>query len=399
MRCTIRNMGEYEDLDNIQKEALIEAFGQPSDYQEPSLVEVDIAEVAEYDNLRSKIEGLSVEKGSMESEVLESYLNRGILAENEDGTYELNSVWKPQQLEKMEKEEMIDTDKINLYSSETPEATNIRLLETGEGFHMDIEDGVTFNLKKAKNLEQAEYESANKIQEMTEDFIEFFASDENSGDEPVNSGYMNTSSKPTKSENQGGEQNMTEEQDVDVPMTAAHAIAYEAHENLGQYDEVVEDDLYNLDVDEKVALGTAAVMHGVEEDEYEDFGWIEIDEFVEQYGDEFNDEAFKRYKGQMGGNQFDEDLSGIAGDEVDEMNRIKQGLGTDTVLWEAAYREKAADNEEAQEIIQGVLEQVSRLDTGDSRLQSSRRGLQIAENTEKKQSQKASDIDDLARNL
>lgn len=392
-------MNNYEDLDNTQKEALIDAFGQPSDYQEPSLTEVEITQVAEYDNLRSKLEGLSVERGSMGSEQLESYLNRGILAENEDGSYEVNSVWRPQQLEKMEIEGMIDTDQINLYRSETPEATEIKVLDTGQEFHMDIEDGVTFNLQKATNIQEAEYESANKIQEMTEDFIEFFASGVDSGGEPGNTGYMNTSSKPAGTNSQGGEQNMTEEQDVDVPMTAAHAIAYEAHENLDQYDDVVEDDLYNLDVDEKVALGAAATMHGVEEGEYEDFGWIEIDEFVDQYGDEFNDEAFKRYKGQMGGNQFEADLAGNAGDEVDEINRIKQGLGTDTVLWEAAYREKAADNEEAQEIIQGVLEQVSRLDRDDSRLQSSRQGLQIAENTEKRQSQKASDIDDLARNL
>ena len=392
-------MAEYEDLDNTQKEALVDAFGQPSDYEEPSLTEVGIKEVAEYDKLRNKLEGLSVEKGSMESEELENYVNRGILAEKEKGGYELNSVWRPQQIETLQREGMLDTEEINLYTSETPEATNIRVLDAGEEFYLDIEDGTTFRLREANNIEGAEYHSADKIQEMTEEFIEFFANNGGSKDEPGNTGYMNTSSKPAGAKTQGGEQNMTEEQDLDVPMTAAHAIAYESHKNLDQYDDVVEDDVYDLDVDEKVALGTAAAMHGVEDDEYEEFGWIEIDEFVEQYGDEFNDEAFKRYKGQMGGNQFDEDLSGIAGDEVDEINRIKQGLGTDTVLWEAAYREKAADNEEAQEIIQGVLEEISRLDRDDSRLRSSRQGLQIAENTEKRQSQKASDIDDLARNL
>lgn len=205
-------------------------------------------------------------------------------------------------------------------------------------------------------------------------------------------------SKPVGSNDTGGDKDMTDDE-YDVPMTAAHAVAYESHKNLDEHEDVADDELYNLDLDEQVALGAAAVMKGIEEEEYDDFGFVELDEFIDQYGEEFNDEAFKRYKGQMGGNQYDEDIPGNVGDEVDEINRIKQALGTDTVLWEALYREKAADNEESQEVLEGVLEEVSRLDRDDSRLQSSRAGLQIAENTERVQSDKADDIDDLARNL
>ena len=205
-------------------------------------------------------------------------------------------------------------------------------------------------------------------------------------------------SKPVGSKTTGGETNMTDDE-YDVPTTAAHAVAVEHHENLDEYEDVADDELYNLDLDEQVALGTAGVLKDMEEGRYDDIGTAELAEFIDNYGDEFNGDAFLRYKGQMGGNQYDEDIPGNVADVVDEVNDVKQALEADTLVWEALYREKAADNEESQEVIEGMLNEVSRLDRDDSRLQASRAGLQIAENTERAQSQKASDIDDLARNL
>lgn len=203
-------------------------------------------------------------------------------------------------------------------------------------------------------------------------------------------------SKPVESNTTGGENNMTD--DYDVP-TTAHAVAVEHHQNLDEYEDVADDDLYNLDLDEQVALGTAGVLKDMEEGLYDDIGTADLAEFIDSYGDAFNGDAFLRYKGQMGGNQYDEDIPGNVADVVDEVNDVKQALEADTLVWEALYREKAADNEESQEVIEGMLNEVSRLDRDDSRLQASRTGLQIAENTEQAQSQKADDIDNLAGNL
>lgn len=205
-------------------------------------------------------------------------------------------------------------------------------------------------------------------------------------------------SKPVELNDTGGDNTMTDDE-YDVPTTAAHAVAVEHHQNLDEYEDVADDELYNLDLDEQVALGTAGVLKDMEEGQYDDIGTAELAEFIDNYGDAFDGDAFLRYKGQMGGDQYDEDIPGNVADAVDEVNDVKQALEADTLVWEALYREKAADNEESQEVIEGMLNEVSRLDRDDSRLQASRTGLQIAENTEQAQSQKADDIDSLARNL
>jgi|APHM01.1.fsa_nt_gi hypothetical protein len=193
---------------------------------------------------------------------------------------------------------------------------------------------------------------------------------------------------------------MTDDDYDEVPMTAAHAVAVEHYdENLDDYDDVVEDDLSDLDLGEQVALGTAGVLKGMEEGQYDDIGTEDLAEFIDNYGDAFKGDKFMSYKGNMGGEQYDEDIPGDVANAVDETNDVKGALEADTLVWEALYREKAADNEESQEVIEGMLNEVSRLDRDDSRLQSSRRGLQDAENIERAQSQKANNIDDLARNL
>jgi hypothetical protein len=214
----------------------------------------------------------------------------------------------------------------------------------------------------------------------------------------LESGNNGVSSKPEGTTDRGGDNDMTDEEYDNVPMTAAHAVAVEHHQSLDEYEDVADDELYN-DLDKQVALGTAGVLKDMEEGQYDAIGTAELAEFIDNYGDAFDGDAFLRYKGQMGGDQYDEDIPGNVADAVDEVNDVKQALEADTLVWEALYREKAADNEESQEVIEGMLNEVSRLDRDDSRLQASRTGLQIAENTERAQSQKADEIDRLARNL
>ncbi|NMJ76892.1 hypothetical protein GLU64_00565 [Nanohaloarchaea archaeon] len=94
----------YDDLDELQKQALIDAFGEPSDYETPLFSEADITEVAKYSNLRTKLEGLNVERGSMDPERLDYFTgeNGNILRDSDEGEYEVNSIWDSWMLEEME---------------------------------------------------------------------------------------------------------------------------------------------------------------------------------------------------------------------------------------------------------------------------------------------------------
>ena len=207
----------YDDLDSLQKQALTDAFGEPSDYQTPLFSEADITEVAEYSNLRTKLEGLDVNRGSMDSERLDYFTgeNGNILKESDEGEYEVNSIWDSWMLDEMEEKDMIDSSQFSFYKAENLEDTDMSVLEVDGSFYLDIEDGVTFSLESAETVEDAEYDSAEKVQHMTEEFIKQFACEE--GEEPSDTGYINDiSSKPEEDsrEIEGGEKQMSQLEQV-----------------------------------------------------------------------------------------------------------------------------------------------------------------------------------------
>ena len=384
-------MKGFEDLTEAQRDALTDAFGNPDEYGNTNLSRIeDPIDAAGYEVFRESLEGQTVSRGEMEQQKIDSYKNIGFLREGEEGL-EINSLWDDWQVKALQKNGMYDFEEPEIYVSEQSEKPQITFVHINDEAKIEIENSLTYPVDEVSS-DAAE----DKLRELSNDFVVFFTEEESEERDDENN---TSSSKPDDSNDTGGDNDMTDDEEYDVPMTAAHAVAYESRKNLDEHEEVVDDELYNLDVDEQVALGTAGVLKGMEESEYGDIGTAELAEFIDDYGDAFEGDAFLRYKGQMGGDQYDEDIPGNVADVVDDTNDIKQALEADTLVWEALYREKAADNEESQEVIEGMLNEVSRLDREDSRLRASRQGLQIAENTERRQSQKADDIDDLARNL
>ncbi len=216
----------YDDLDGLQKQALIDAFGEPSDYETPLFSEADITEVAEYSNLRTKLEVLDVNRGNIDSERLEYFTgkNGNILKETDEGKYEVNSIWDSWMLEEMEDKDMIDSSQFSFYKAENLEDTDMSVLEVDGSFYLDIEDGVTFSLGSAETVEDAEYDSAEKVQNMTEDFIKQFACEE--GEEPGDTGYVNDiTSKPEGGSTRinGGEKQMSQLEQVYDALNSAES--------------------------------------------------------------------------------------------------------------------------------------------------------------------------------
>lgn len=229
----------YNDLGSLQKKALTDAFGEPSEYETPLLSEADATEVADYSKLRTKLEGLDVEKGSIDSERLDYFTgeNGNILRESDEGEYEINSIWDSWMLEEMEEKDMIDSSQFSFYKADNLENTDISVLEVEGEFYLDIEDGVTFSLGSAETVEGAEYDSAEKVQQMTQDFIKQFACDED--EEPGDTGYMNNiSSKPEENSVRiNGGENMTEkEEQLQNVLGRLEKLQELAVEENGEYD-------------------------------------------------------------------------------------------------------------------------------------------------------------------
>ena len=230
---------DYDDLDELQKQALIDAFGEPSSYETPLLSEADVTEVAEYSNLRTKLEGLDVNRGSMDSERLDYFTgeNGNILKETDEGEYEVNSIWDSWILEEMEEKDMIDSSQFSFYKAENLEDTDMSVLEVDGSFYLDIEDGVTFSLGSAETVEDAEYDSAEKVQNMTEEFIKQFACEED--EEPGDTGYMNNiSSKPKRDSIRinGGENMTQKEEQLQEVIGSLERLQKLAVEEDGEYD-------------------------------------------------------------------------------------------------------------------------------------------------------------------
>ena len=108
------------------------------------------------------------------------------------------------------------------------------------------------------------------------------------------------------------------------------------------------------------ALGAAVYIEQSPQENAKSFA--DIAEYIVQT-DNFHDQRFKLYKEAMGGERFDEDIVGRVSDVVDDANNGKRQSEAYSTVWEALYHEKAADLDEADEVIEGMLEEISELDT------------------------------------
>ena len=109
------------------------------------------------------------------------------------------------------------------------------------------------------------------------------------------------------------------------------------------------------------ALGAAVY---VEETPQEDArAFADIAEYI-FHADNFHEQRFKFYKEAMGGDRFDEDIVERVSDVVDEVNGESGMVDAYRTLWEALYREKVEDLDEADEVIEGMLEEISNLEDG-----------------------------------
>ena len=201
-------MIEFDDLTDVQQQALVDAFGEPDEYQPPKFSKVDDpVEAAGYEVFRDSLEGVYVEQGDMSDERFDSYKSRGILREEDDGEIVVNSVWRDSQVEELQENGMVDFDAVGLYESSNRD--DMVVMDTGEGFKFDIRDGsLTYELPGTGSVNDAEYESGEKVEEITEDFVRFFASVEE--DEAIDSIYPNTRLKPGTNISDGGDK-MTED--------------------------------------------------------------------------------------------------------------------------------------------------------------------------------------------
>lgn len=131
-------------------------------------------------------------------------------------------------------------------------------------------------------------------------------------------------------------------------------------ERLGQQYMDENPDMY--DTADLEALGAAVYVEQAPQDDAKAFA--DIAEYI-FHADDFHDQRFKFYKEVMGGEQFDEDIVGQVSDLVDEVNGSNGRNGAYSVLWESLYREKAQDLDEANEVIEGMLEELSELEEND----------------------------------
>lgn len=198
-------MKGYEDLTEIQQQALSDAFGSPDRYDQPSLVRLDDPETAaEYEVFRDQLEGTQISKGSMEEEKIDSYKNIGFLREGDEGL-EINSVWDTWQIERLEENEMYDFSQVDMYVTESADKPEVAVVGSEDDAFLSIEDSLTYKIPEANSITSAEYHSSNKIEEIAREFIEVFT-----GEGSEDSFFNNTRSKPEESK-KGGENSMGED--------------------------------------------------------------------------------------------------------------------------------------------------------------------------------------------
>lgn len=130
-------------------------------------------------------------------------------------------------------------------------------------------------------------------------------------------------------------------------------------EQLGQ--QYMQENPDQYDTADLEALGAAVYVE--QSPLSEEKAFVDIAQYINNNPD-FHEQRFKLYKGAMGGDRFEEDIVERVSDVVDEANQTGSEGGY-AAAWEALYREKVEDLDEADEIIEGMLNEVSELEVED----------------------------------
>lgn len=133
-------------------------------------------------------------------------------------------------------------------------------------------------------------------------------------------------------------------------------------EQLGQ--QYMQENPEEYDTADLEALGAAVYVE--QSPLSEEMALVDIAQYIDNTSD-FHEQRFKLYKGAMGGERFEEDIVERVSEAVQEANQ-KGSKGGYATVWEALYREKVEDLDEADETIEGMLEEISELEDNESDL-------------------------------
>lgn len=199
-------MNGFDDLTAVQQDALVDAFGHPESYDDPSLERLDDpASATEYEVFRDSLEGKSVSRGSMSDEKIDSYKIIGFLREGDEGL-EINSLWSEWQTEALRENDMYDFSDLDMYVTDSSDKPEIAVVDNGEEAVLNIEDSLTYTVSGIDSEQSARREASATIEELSKEFISFFTGEE--AEETIYNDAI--SSKSGKGIN-GGENEMTEE--------------------------------------------------------------------------------------------------------------------------------------------------------------------------------------------
>jgi len=127
-------------------------------------------------------------------------------------------------------------------------------------------------------------------------------------------------------------------------------------EQLGQ--QYMQENPDEYDTADLEALGAAVYVE--QSPTSEEMAFLDVAQYIDN-NPGFHEQRFKLYKGAMGGDRFEEDIIDRVSQAVEEANQTRETGGNATV-WEALYREKVEDLDEADELIEEMLQEISELD-------------------------------------
>ncbi len=371
-------MNRFEDLTPVQQEALTDAFGHPDSYEGASLSQIDdYGEASRYDAFQDTLEGEIVSKGDMPEEKIESYKDIGFLRDGEEGL-EINSVWDDWQVAALEENNMFDFNRFDVYVTEASDTPEVAVVTDKNTARLDIGDSLRYEVEGFGSRSEAEQASDDRIEDLSQEFIEFFT-----GEESDDFIYRSKRSK-SRSSTQGGENNMTEDT-ADFEFSGEevrHAGSLEHYENEDEYGE--------LEQDEIEALGTALYVEEVVSGERDDTTLDDVAGYIAGQ-DEFNFGAMVEYKANLGGRDYDQFVDGV-NDVVSTANNLTQEVEAKGAIFEGLAREVQNDRDQAHDAIGGIMDAVSGLQR-DSDWLDQAADLQDAEQQEQEAADTFSDLE------
>lgn len=167
----------YDDLSCFQQEVVDDALEKLDSHRSLNLEleEVDAQEAVRYDNFRRELEGTEIERGEMDEEDLKGYLKAGILRRNEEDNLEINAIWEPGHVDKLEENDMYDFEFGQLYVARDEEKDIEKAVYGDEdGYHSFAEHGGNLKFSFEDDVLSERFGRSNsnyKIEEMIAEFV------------------------------------------------------------------------------------------------------------------------------------------------------------------------------------------------------------------------------------